>query len=108
MRLYADLTDVGSEYYTLAPTKLSLQPFEGCYFVDIPTNGILENVVYSEGDDKTIWTLYNGINRVQCYYSLSRKEIDHNEEWEDSIEGDMCQEFVNGTPIGEPYFESYE
>lgn len=107
MRLYANLDDVGSEYFTIAPTQLSLEPFNGCHYIDLPESGITENIIMFEGDRHTIWKPYNGINRIYCYYNYSKKEIDWDGEMDDSVEGDWCQEYKNGVPIGEPYFEEY-
>lgn len=107
MRLYANLEDVGSEYITMAPTKLSLEPFNDCYYIDLPESGIIEDIVAFEGDRRSIWKPYNGINRIYCYYNYSKKEIDWDGEKDDSVEGDWCQEYKNGVPIGDPYFEEY-
>lgn len=106
MRLYAKLTDVGTEYCTLAPTIISLKPFKGCYFIDIPEKSKLKNVVTYEGES-TIWKKYDGIHKISCFYNERLKEIDYNEEYEDSVEGVLCQKYENGVPIGESYFKPY-
>lgn len=111
MRIYAILEDVGSEYSTVAPIKISLNPFdEDCYFLDLEEKQTYETVLF-EGGEESDWKPYNGINRIYTWYNPKTNEYSSDEDFwdeeDDLIEGEMCQKYENGIPIGKPYFEEY-
>ena len=109
MRIYAILEDVGSEYYTLAPVKISLTPFsEECSFIDIEEGQVCETILYEGGEDSD-WRPYNGIHRTLTWYNSETKEFSLDETiWDENADfqqGEKCQKYENGIPVGEPYFE---
>lgn len=55
VRIYAILEDVGSEYETIVPTKISLKPLgEDCYFIDME-----DSECYNTDMDYNMWIPYN-------------------------------------------------
>lgn len=109
MRIYAILEDIGSEYYTLAPVKISLTPFnEDCSFIDIEEGQVCKTTLY-EGDESSDWKPYNGIHRTLTWYNFETKEFSLDETiWDENAnfqQGEKCQKYENGIPVGEPYFE---
>ena len=74
MRLYAQIEDVGTEYYCLAPLKMSLNPFKSkCYYIDIESKKSYRTS-YLEGDKNfdwkpfnckvTEWTFYDPVTKI--------------------------------------------
>lgn len=111
MRIYAILENVGSEYYTEAPVKISLTPFnEECSFLDLEEGQTYETV-WDEGGEESDWRPYNSIHRIHTWYNPKTNEYDSDESvWDEEdalIEGEMCQKYENGIPVGKPYFEEY-
>ena len=127
VRIFAQLEDVGSEYYTYAPVRISATPFIGdCVYLDL--EGIeIYNTVNFEGDKTSSWKPYNGIYPIGEYvknvktgeilgpvvgWTTSGKGtiVDLEDATEikitkDLITGVLYQKYENGQPIGEPYFE---
>ena len=116
MRLFAVLEDVGTEYETLAPTKISLMPFEeNCWYMDIEEYFEYETIKY-EDTDETSWIPYNTIVMTYGFYDPKLKFFD---EYEDNpifldsegylrldvVETTKHQKYEKGLPIGEPYFD---
>lgn len=127
MRLYAILGDVGSEYETIAPTKISLTPFEGaCDFIDLEENKTYETISYEVMDEASPWRPYNGVISTGDYckhkdsgeligpimgYTYSGRgctiHLENDFEMllnDNHVIGYMYQKYENGEPIGEPYF----
>lgn len=112
VRIYAVLEDVGSEYETLAPTQISLKPFDDdCYYLDLEENKSYDTVIYEGGWDNIDWKPFNVIYQEYMYFDKHNNkflyEDDLTEDWDDKeiLEGCRCQQYKNGKPIGEPYFE---
>lgn len=131
IRLFAVLEDVGSEYETFAPTRLSLTPFEGdCYFLDLE-DGKSYDVVEYEGDyEPSCWKPYNGEHTLgeylfnpetqeyinspvvgcswgdECIYTLKDGREISDENLDENFEAEwmLCQEYKDGLPVGKPYF----
>lgn len=128
MRIYAILEDVGSEYYTIAPVKISLTPFNGdCYFIDLEEGQTYETI--SVECDESDWRPYNGVVNLGTYFcnpdtgeyinsrivvwSFDKIELENGEiinpkdpkydNWESDWQ--LFQKYENGLPIGKPYFE---
>lgn len=116
MRLFAVLEDVGSEYETIAPTKISLTPFEkGCWYMDIEEYFEYETIKH-EDLDETSWVPYNTITMTHGFYDpkldyFDEDEcnpifLDKEENFRDEvIETTRYQKYKEGLPIGEPYFD---
>lgn len=111
MRIYAILENVGSEYYTEAPVKISLTPFdEDCSFLDLEEGQTYETVLF-EGGEESDWRPYKGVHRKYSWYNPETNEFSTDETiWGEDAniqEGDICQKYENGIPVGESYFEEY-
>ena len=115
MRIYAILEDVGSEYETLAPIKISLTPFtKDCYFLDL-NDDIKEYKTVSHEGEGCDWRPFNGIYREYCWYDPVTKLFGEEDSYyflddegycrDRVLEGSKCQKYKDGFPIGEPYFE---
>lgn len=116
MRLFAVLKDVGTEYETLAPTKISLIPFEeDCWYMDMEECFEYETIKY-EDLDETSWIPYNTIVMTHGFYDPKLNyfdEDDYNPIFLDEeenvrdevIETNKYQKYREGLPIGEPYFD---
>lgn len=116
MRLFAILEDVGSEYETIAPTKISLKPFkEHCWYVDIEEEFYYETIK-REDEDKTSWSPYNAIVMTHGFYNPKLDYFDEDEYGpifrdekgnirDEVIEITRYQKYEEGLPIGEPYFD---
>lgn len=116
MRLFAVLEDVGTEYETLAPTKISLMPFEeDCWYMDIEEYFEYETIKY-EDLDETSWMPYNTIVMTCGFYDPKLNYFDEDEYnpifldkeenvRDEVIETNRYQKYEKGLPIGEPYFD---
>lgn len=61
MRIFAKFEDVGSEYETLAPVKISAAPFDGeCYYLDLEGGKIYYSIKEEGGKEAEGWKIYNG------------------------------------------------
>lgn len=112
VRIYATLEDVGSEYETLAPTQISLKPFDiDCYYLDLEENLYYDTVIYEGGWDDIKWKPFNVIYQEHMFFDKHNNKFlypeDYSDDWEDKgiLEGYRYQKYENGKPIGEPYFE---
>lgn len=55
MKIFAQFEDVGTEYFCLAPVKISLTPFkEDCFYIDIEPNKVYDSCQF-EGEEKFDW-----------------------------------------------------
>lgn len=116
MRLFAVLEDVGTEYETLAPTKISLIPFEeDCWYMDMEECFEYETIKY-EDLDETSWIPYNTIVMTHGFYDPKLNYFDEDEYnpifldeeenvRDEVIETNKYQKYREGLPIGEPYFD---
>ena len=130
MRIYAILEDVGSEYETLAPITISLNPFDNnCYFIDLEDSKQYDTII-SEGDeDYGNWKPYNVeftlgeyfcnpnteeyINSKIISWSFDEIELENGEiinledpkytDWE--CEWILFQRYEKGLPVDKPYFK---
>lgn len=127
VRIFAQLEDVGSEYYTYAPVRISATPFIGdCMYLDL--EGIeVYNTVDFEGENASSWKPYNGIYTIGEYvknvktgemlgpvvgWTMSGKgtTVDLEDGTEIKITNDLktgmlYQKYENGQPTDKPYFE---
>ena len=56
MRIFAQFEDVGTEYFCLAPTKISLTPFEeDCFYIDIEPDKIYNSCQLEGEEEKFDW-----------------------------------------------------
>lgn len=116
VRIFAVLNDIGSEYEAVAPIKISLKPFKkNCYYMDLE-DGKQYKTVYEEDDTKNHnWKPWSGVFKEYSWYDPVTKRFgDEDSEYfldEDGysidgiLEGDKCQKYEKGVPVGEPYFE---
>jgi hypothetical protein len=132
MKLYAILSEVGSEYYTVAPIFVSLNlnlvreklqksgPFgngyldpsgEECHiaYIDLDPNLIYDTCSF-EGDENTSWITYEGIEYENTCKNIKTGEIDPNfvssgrPGDDDWVDGWLCKKYVDGKLVNE-YFE---
>jgi len=127
MRIYALLTEVGSEYYTEAPTLMSTDPSKlikileekkysrSCYLHDNPFIGYIDfdenssevfKTVLFEGDNDLKWKIYYGILYGYCYKNkITGQIVDYepndSENWTEVV---RWREYKNGELIKE-YFK---
>lgn len=119
MRIYAILEDVGSEYETLVPVKISLKPFnDNCYFIDLENDEQYDITIDKDNSSYGIWAPYNTTTLEHVWYDTIAKYFDTDEEnplfldeegyhRDEVVEATKYQKYENGLPIGEPYFEEY-
>lgn len=117
VRIYAVLKDVGSEYETLAPIKISLKPFEdNCYFVDLEDSEQYDITIDEYSPDYGVWMPYNTIALEHGYYDTNIKYFDTDEEnpvfldkegyvKDEVVDATKCQKYEKGLPVGDPYYE---
>lgn len=117
VRIYAILEDVGSEYETLAPVKISLKPFDdNCYFVDLEDSEQYDITIEECSSDYGVWMPYNTITRTWGYYDTRIKYFDIDEDnpiffdgeglYKDGVvETTKCQKYEKGLPVGDPYYD---
>jgi len=130
MRIYAVLEDVGSEYYTLAPTKISLNPFDDdCYFIDLEDSKQYNTIIDETSEGYENWKPYNVefalgeyfcnpstgeyINSKVISWSFDEIKLENGEiintedpkyeDWE--CEWILYQQYEKGLPVGKPYFK---
>jgi translation elongation factor P/translation initiation factor 5A len=117
VRIYAVLEDVGSEYETLAPVKISLKPFDNnCYFVDLEDSEQYDITIDEYSSDYGVWMPYNTIIRENGRYDLITKYFDTDEEnpifldkegytKDEVVYATKCQKYEKGLPVGDPYYD---
>lgn len=130
MRIYAILEDVGSEYYTFAPVKISLNPFDNnCYFIDLEDSRQYDTIISEGCKDYGNWKPYNVefalgeyfcnpstgeyINSKIISWSFDEIELENGEiinledpkytDWE--CEWILFQRYEKGLPVDKPYFK---
>ena len=133
MRIYAILEDVGSEYYTLAPTKISLTPFDdNCYFIDLEDSKQYDTIIIEGSKDYGNWKPYNTeivLGEYFCnpstgeyinsrvvnwsMHEITEIELENGEiincddpkyeDWE--CDWYLFQKYEKGLPAGKPYFK---
>lgn len=130
MRIYAVLEDVGSEYYTLAPAKISLNPFDDdCYFIDLEDSKQYNTIIDETSEGYENWKPYNVevslgeyfcnpntgeyINSRVVSWSFGEIDLENGEtiniedpkyeDWE--CEWILYQQYEKGLPVGKPYFK---
>lgn len=56
MKIFAQFEDVGSEYFCLAPVKISLTPFkEDCFYIDIEPNKVYNSCQFEGAEENFDW-----------------------------------------------------
>lgn len=56
MRVFAQFEDVGTEYFCLAPVKISLTPFEeDCFYIDIEPNKVYNSCQFEGQEENFDW-----------------------------------------------------
>jgi hypothetical protein len=130
MRIYTVLEDVGSEYYTLAPAKISLNPFDDdCYFIDLEDSKQYNTIIDETSEGYENWKPYNVevvlgeyfcnpstgeyINSRVVSWSFDKIKLENGEtiniedpkyeDWE--CEWVLYQQYEKGLPVGKPYFK---
>ena len=130
MRIYAILEDVGSEYETLAPITISLNPFDdNCYFIDLEDSKQYDTIINEGYEDYGNWKPYNVefalgeyfcnpsteeyINSKIISWSFDEIELENGEiiNLEDPKYKDwecgwiLFQRYEKGLPVDKPYFK---
>ena len=93
MKIYAQMGNVGSEYVTLAPTRICLYPFhERCYVLNVEDRNIYNTVMDVE-EDVWDWKPYNTTISEGAFYDIrTGKYVDIDNEENTEIrdeEGDL-------------------
>lgn len=60
MRIYAEIEDIGTEYCSLVPTKISLDPIKGrnCYYIDLEPGKEYYSCRFEGAEEEFDWKPY--------------------------------------------------
>lgn len=108
MKLYAKIRielDDYEEEYRMFVTHLSITPFETeCYYIDLKENDVISTEDYYWKDFK--WLPYTVHHQISCCIDKDGNYLDRDEYQDDFyIWGFKWQEYKDGEPVGDPYFE---
>ena len=118
MKLYAILSEVGSEYYTVVPIFISLDlnlvkeklqksgPFGNCYldpngeechiaYIDLDPNLIYDTCNF-EGDENSSWITYEGVEYENTWKNIKTGEIYPNFESSGRSDKEGYDDWVDG------------
>ena len=138
MKLYAILSEVGSEYYTVVPIFISLDlnlvkeklqksgPFGSGYldpdceecrivYIDLDPNLIYDTCNFEEDKDSP-WITYEGVEYENTWKNIKTGEIDPNFESSGRSDKEGYNDWIDGCwckkyvdgKLVNEYFESYE
>lgn len=119
VRIYVILENVGSEYGTTVPSNISLSPYDkDCYYLDLVDSERYDTVIMEGEDDETNFLPYNAIIEEHGWYDPISKIFDFDEEnpiflnekgymRDEVTEAFKCQKYVEGHPVGDPYYETF-